>query len=158
MGTILTPTHKGIMSSSLPLYYPLVPTQVRNKEDIVGELVCNLITSKLGIVLDYKNGNVTILDSTGETLAPITHVAIVNEEKPLDGKTVCFTGAASIERRYLICLVEIAGGTVHSSVRTNTDYLVVADGASWTSKTRTAKQRGIDVINFSTFHALLQPK
>jgi DNA ligase (NAD+) len=58
---------------------------------------------------------------------------------PLDGMTFCVTGVLSRPREEVHALIEQAGGTVHSSVKKGTAYLVVGEKVGQSKLTQAAK-------------------
>ena len=64
----------------------------------------------------------------------------------LNGKSFCFTGAASVPRKSLWRLAENSGGIVHKSCTKDTDYLVVADPSQLSLKIQKAIKNGTKLI------------
>ena len=69
----------------------------------------------------------------------------------LNGKSFCFTGAASMPRKELWALVEKNGGIVHESMKKDTDYLVLADVNSTSSKAVKARKQGTNLLSEDDF-------
>lgn len=69
----------------------------------------------------------------------------------LCGKSFCFTGAASMPRKELWALVEKNGGVVHESIKKDTDYLVLADVNSTSSKAVKARKQGTTLLSEDDF-------
>ena len=69
----------------------------------------------------------------------------------LGGKSFCFTGAASMPRKELWALVEKNGGIVHESMKKETDYLVLADVNSTSSKAVKARKQGTTLLSEDDF-------
>ncbi len=69
----------------------------------------------------------------------------------LTGKSVCFTGAASMPRAKLEAMVVAAGGEVKKSVGKTTTYLVLADPSSTSSKAQAARKLGTLLISEEDF-------
>ena len=86
-------------------------------------------------------------------------VEIIEEEKAessnnsLNGKSFCFTGAMKNKRKDLESKVLDFGGIVHDSIKKNplTDYLVVADINSTSSKAVAARKLGVLLISEDDF-------
>ncbi len=66
---------------------------------------------------------------------------------PLGRKTFCITGSHSRPRKELQAMIEAAGGLVVSGVAKDTDYLVIADPASTSSKAQKARRYGTTLID-----------
>ena len=74
----------------------------------------------------------------------------------LTGKNFVFTGKLKgLTRAEASALVFARGGTVQSSVRNNTDYLVFADDAKNTNKSNDARQKGISVLTEEEFSDMI---
>ena len=69
----------------------------------------------------------------------------------LGGKSFCFTGAASRPRKELWELVEKNGGIVHESMKKDTDFLVLADPNSTSSKAQKARKQGTNLLSEDDF-------
>ncbi|MBO7692284.1 MAG: hypothetical protein J6T10_06575 [Methanobrevibacter sp.] len=69
----------------------------------------------------------------------------------LGGKSFCFTGAASRPRKELWALVEKNGGVIHESIKKDTDYLVLADVNSTSSKAVKARKQGTNLLSEDDF-------
>lgn len=69
----------------------------------------------------------------------------------LGGKSFCFTGAASRPRKELWALVEKNGGVIHESIKKDTDYLVLADVNSTSSKAVKARKQGTNLLSEEDF-------
>jgi DNA ligase (NAD+) len=69
----------------------------------------------------------------------------------LGGKSFCFTGAASRPRKELWALVEKNGGIVHESMKKDTDFLVLADPNSTSSKAQKARKQGTNLLSEDDF-------
>lgn len=70
----------------------------------------------------------------------------------LSGKTFCFTGFRDKEKAKFI---EDNGGIYSNSLKTTTQYLVVKDINSTSSKIQTAKKRGVNVISIDELNLML---
>jgi DNA ligase (NAD+) len=80
---------------------------------------------------------------------------MVNIENPFAGKKVVFTGALNIKRAEAQKMVIDVGGECPSSLSKDTDYLVIADSDSTSSKATKAKSYGTKIINEENFFKLL---
>lgn len=69
----------------------------------------------------------------------------------LNGKSFCFTGAASRPRKELWGMVENNGGVVFEGVKSGLDYLVMADPNSKSGKAEKARKMGITLISEDDF-------
>lgn len=77
-------------------------------------------------------------------------------QKPLSGKSFCFTGELiSMKRAEAEKLVRAAGGMVRSSVTKDLSFLVTNDPGSGSEKNRKAREYGIPVISEKEFLAML---
>lgn len=88
----------------------------------------------------------------------LTYITIKNPEPKkvvtggvLGGKSFCFTGAASRPRKELWALVENNGGVIHESIKKDTDYLVLADVNSTSSKAVKARKQGTNLLSEDDF-------
>lgn len=77
--------------------------------------------------------------------------ASIDLDSKLEGKHYCFTGAASIPRKQLWQMVIDNGGVVDESVKSDTDFLVVADPTSNSGKVQAARKKGVEVISEEEF-------
>lgn len=73
----------------------------------------------------------------------------------LSGKKVVFTGALSMKRNEAQQMVISVGGECPSSISKDTDYLVMADPTSGSSKTKKALDYGITIISEADFMELM---
>lgn len=69
----------------------------------------------------------------------------------LGGKSFCFTGPAQRKRSELWKIVEKNGGIVHESLKNTTDYLVMADKNSTSSKAEKARKNGTNMLSEDEF-------
>ena len=74
----------------------------------------------------------------------------------LNGKSFCFTGAAKLTRRELFILVEDNGGITRDTVSRGTDYLVLADPKSTSTKADKARSYGITLISEEDFMYMVE--
>lgn len=75
----------------------------------------------------------------------------VNTNGVLAGKSFCFTGAASRPRKELWSMVEKNGGVIHEGIKKDTEFLVLADPNSTSSKAVKARKQGITLISEDDF-------
>jgi DNA ligase (NAD+) len=73
---------------------------------------------------------------------------------PLSGKSFCVTGTLSRPREEVHDRIRAAGGTVHTSVKKGTNYLVAGDKVG-AAKSAKARSRGVAVIDEAGLDALL---
>ncbi|MBF0526466.1 MAG: hypothetical protein HQK56_15395 [Deltaproteobacteria bacterium] len=73
---------------------------------------------------------------------------------PLQGKSVVFTGAAPIGRKELTELLESNGVKVQSSVNRTTEYLLVEDANTNSSKAVKARSLGVKIVSYADALAL----
>ena len=69
----------------------------------------------------------------------------------LNGQSFCFTGAASRPRKELWELVEKNGGVVDETMKKTTNFLVLADPNSTSSKAQKARKQGTTLISEEDF-------
>lgn len=85
----------------------------------------------------------------------LKHIQILVPKAPvagsLGGKSFCFTGAAARPRKELWGLVEKNGGTVDENMKKTTDFLVLADPNSTSSKAVKARKQGTTLISEEDF-------
>ena len=85
----------------------------------------------------------------------LKHIQILVPKAPvagsLGGKSFCFTGAAVRPRKELWSLVEKNGGTVDENMKKTTDFLVLADPNSTSSKAVKARKQGTTLISEEDF-------
>lgn len=74
-----------------------------------------------------------------------------NTGNPFSGKKVVFTGALNIKRKDAQTLVKSVGGECPSSLSKDTDYLVMADVNSTSSKANKARSYGTEILSEDQF-------
>ena len=124
--------------------------KIKNHEDFICEGVGDSTALKL------FNGLAALEKDMLETLR---FVEIIEEEKvesssnSLNGKSFCFTGAMKNKRKDLEAKVIDFGGIVHDGIKKNplTDYLVIADINSTSSKAIAARKLGVSLISEENF-------
>lgn len=127
------------------------------RNDLVCEGVGEITANKL------KEGLEALYSDMEETLK---YVTIIEEKTStvasgkLNGKSFCFTGAASRPRKELQKMVLDNGGVVHDAIKKSplTDYLVIADVNSTSSKAVSARKLGVNLISEEDFLRLLSHK
>jgi len=148
--------------------------------DSIGEKVVQKIIEAKGIstfddFFKLKNHFEYVCDGVGELTAwkfyegirnlesdmreTLKFVEIIEEEKvesssnSLNGKSFCFTGAMKNKRKDLEAKVLDFGGVVHDGIKKNplTDYLVIADPNSTSSKAVAARKLGVNLISEDDF-------
>jgi NAD-dependent DNA ligase len=79
--------------------------------------------------------------------------------RSLAGKTFCQTGSMSISRDDMQQLIAAVGGTVHTAVKSNTNYLIVPNDPSFRkgSKYNEAVKRGTTVLTEQDFCEMIFP-
>lgn len=141
----------------------------------VGEKVIENIISSYGFktLEDLINAKSFVCDGVGDVISnklvaglkalksdmkkTIEFVTIKNVAKKktaggsLNGKSFCFTGAASRPRKELWELVEKNGGIVHESMKKDTQFLVLADPNSTSSKAQKARKQGTNLLSEDDF-------
>jgi len=105
---------------------------LKKKADVIEQLFANGITIKEAVKMGSKGS---------------TH--------PLSGKSVVFTGKLSLVRKEAQAMVESVGGSCPSSISQDTDYLVIADPTSTSSKAQKARKWGINLIGEAEFLAMM---
>lgn len=80
---------------------------------------------------------------------------ITTSSGPLSGKSFCITGATSKPRKALEKLIMDAGGVVKSSVGVGLSFLVTNDADTGSSKMKSAKKHGTDVISEAQLYGLM---
>lgn len=73
---------------------------------------------------------------------------------PLEGKSFCVTGKLSLAREAIHDQIKAAGGTIHTSVKQGTTYLVAGDKVGAT-KLNKAKKLGVEVLTEADLTELL---
>jgi DNA ligase (NAD+) len=124
--------------------------KIKNHKDFICEGVGDSTALKL------FNGLAALGQDMLETLR---FVEIIEEEKvesssnSLNGKSFCFTGAMKNKRKDLEAKVIDFGGIVHDGIKKNplTDYLVIADINSTSSKAVAARKLGVNLISEDNF-------
>ena len=160
--------------SSVKLQYGLRNGKIISIWDLNEEdrgLKCNCICPNCGMELQAKLGsgkkqrhfshnnancNVAIAQ---QTALHMLAKEIIEEEKvesssnSLNGKSFCFTGAMKNKRKDLEAKVLDFGGIVHDGIKKNplTDYLVIADINSTSSKAIAARKLGVNLISEDNF-------
>lgn len=82
--------------------------------------------------------------------------AIAEPVNLFKGAGIVFTGALSLTREYYEKLVALFGGDFQSSVTKKTEYLVMADKHSQSSKAVKARAQGVKLINEQEFLDLIR--
>lgn len=96
----------------------------------------------------------------GDMIQTCGYVEILDEEEKetvegnLSGYSFCFTGASSKPRKELWKMVEENGGIIHESCKKDTDYLVMADVNSTSTKAQKARKNGTKLITEEEFYSL----
>ena len=124
--------------------------KIKNHRDFICDGVGDLTASKL------FDGLISFGEDMLETLK---FIEIIEEEKvessnnSLNGKSFCFTGAMKNKRKDLESKVLDFGGIVHDNIKKNplTDYLVIADINSTSSKAVAARKLGVNLISEDDF-------
>ena len=80
--------------------------------------------------------------------------AEVASDGPLKNLSFCVTGVLSRKREDVHAAIRAAGGTVHDSVKANTNYLVIGEKVG-KSKLDAAKKRGAKVIDEKALDAMI---
>jgi NAD-dependent DNA ligase len=81
---------------------------------------------------------------------------VVEPEENLKGKSFVFTGALEHTRSYYKTVVEMSGGTFSGSVSNKTDYLVVADKNTTSTKAQKARALGVTLLSEHEFLELIR--
>jgi DNA ligase (NAD+) len=76
----------------------------------------------------------------------------------LTGKSFCLTGAMSMPRKEIEKLIEAAGGTFESGVKSGLTYLVQADPESTSSKSEKANKLGVKILAEADLWKMLNSK
>ena len=113
--------------------------------DGVGEVISNKLVAGLKVLKNDMKKTAQFV--TIKAAAPKKTVS----GGKLGGKSFCFTGAASMPRKELWALVEKNGGVVHESIKKDTDYLVLADVNSTSSKAQKARKQGTNLLSEDDF-------
>jgi DNA ligase (NAD+) len=82
--------------------------------------------------------------------------AAVASEGPLKDLSFCVTGVLTRKREDVHAAIRAAGGAVHDSVKTNTNYLVIGEKVG-KSKLDAAKKHGAKVIDEAALDAMITP-
>lgn len=91
-----------------------------------------------------------------DELSQIVEIAEVKEiNGVLSGKSFCVTGTLSKKRKEVQEDIKNAGGTIHSSVKKDTTYLVAGDNVG-ANKTDKARKYGVEVIDEEQLKELLK--
>lgn len=125
--------------------------------DFVNAKESDLVCEGVGEITARKlyDGLRALYGDMGVTLRYIE----IEEEKEktvsgsLNGKSFCFTGAASRPRKELFQMVTDNGGIIHDGIKKKplTDYLVIADTNSTSSKAVAARKLGVTLISEEDF-------
>ena len=113
--------------------------------DGVGEVISNKLVAGLKVLKsDMKKTEQFVTIKAAATKKTVS-------DGSLGGKSFCFTGAASMPRKELWALVEKNGGVVHESIKKDTDYLVLSDVNSTSSKAQKARKQGTNLLSEDDF-------
>lgn len=79
--------------------------------------------------------------------------------KPLGGRSFCQTGSMSISRAQMDQLITVCGGSLHSVIKSSTNYLIVPNGPEFRkgSKYKAALDQGVTVITEDEFCGMILP-
>jgi DNA ligase (NAD+) len=74
---------------------------------------------------------------------------------PLSGKTFCITGATSKPRKAVEKIIMDAGGVAKGSVGAGLSFLVTNDPDTGSSKMKSAKKHGVEVISEADLYRMI---
>lgn len=115
----------------------------------------NHLSSVQGVGESRELSAIDFIDENLEMMYDLEKYVTIKENKSkcllLDNLKFCFTGAATVPREKLFAIAEENGGIVKSSVTKDTDYLVMADPNSNSTKAQKAKKYGTKVISETEF-------
>lgn len=130
--------------------------------DFVNAKESDLICEGVGEITARKlyDGLRALYGDMGVTLRNVTieEDEVQESSGVLNGKTFCFTGAASRPRKELFQMVQDNGGIIHDGIKKKplTDYLVIADINSTSSKAVAARKLGVTLISEDDFVAMCE--
>jgi len=138
----------------------------------VGKLLANKYNTYDKVLMGLQNDSLTDIKGIGETTAlKLKSNNFIHEMKKLheyieikeetfttnnNCLTFVITGKFSQPRSVLEKMIEQAGHKVASAISKNTNYLVISDLSSTSSKTKKAKQLGIPMIDDKQLENILQ--
>lgn len=146
VGRRLAQHYKGVLQ--------LLATVSQNKiEELIGIDGIGETTAK-ALCSDRAIGT---LASLSAYIKPIAYDTEANNtaDGVLAGKTVVLTGKMAHPRDYYVALIEKAGGKEGKSVTSKTDYLVIQDVNSSSSKAKKARELGTVFISPEDLEAML---
>lgn len=116
----------------------------------------------VGDVLAHDYAEFFSREDNKQTLGELLSVLTLDESyeaagSALEGKTFVITGSLEHygNRKELKAEIEAEGGKVAGSVSANTDYLITNDPNSGSSKNRTARELGVEIINEEQIREML---
>jgi len=105
-------------------------------------------------IVDGLQNMETIID---DLLNYVTVLDVVEQSGGLDGKKFCFTGDFECGgKAELKQMVENNNGIVKSSITKDLDYLVQSDPDSTSSKSKKAKDRGVQILGETEFLIMME--
>jgi len=83
-------------------------------------------------------------------VAPVVALAVTTSVLKMNvaGRSFVMTGAGPAPRGELAAQIKAAGGIIHESVSAKTDYLIMADKTSVTSKAKKAQSAGTKLLSY----------
>jgi NAD-dependent DNA ligase len=135
--------------------------------DYVGTLIA--LARRDGVVTDRERADLLLvaealgIEAVQDLLdRPMRTAAGGLEDRPLEGKTVCFTGALTchfegevVTRDLAHELAESAGMVIAPRVTKKLDMLVVADPDSLSGKARKAREYGVRIVAETAFWSMI---
>ncbi len=130
--------------------------------------ICNAqeyeLTKIKGIEITTARAILKGIQKKTEVITALMDVGIIVKKKqevkkggnPFTKKKVVFTGALSIKRKEAQDMVKNVGGECPGSLSKNTDFLVIADPNSNSTKAQKARKFGTKLINEATFLEMIK--
>ena len=122
-------------------------TAIKGIEITTARAILKGLQKKVKVILGLSYSGITIKEK---------NKMAKGKENALTGKKVVFTGALEIKRAEAQKMVMEVGGECPSSLSKTTDYLVIADPDSTSSKAQKARKFGTKLISESEFTKLVR--
>jgi DNA ligase (NAD+) len=113
--------------------------KVPNVGEVTARQVLEGLESRRQSILDLA----AVLDVKGPALGPMS------------GKSFCITGSTSRPRKAIEKMIMDSGGVSKGSVGAGTSFLVTNDPDTGSSKMKSAKKHGVDVISEADLYRMM---
>jgi len=123
-------------------------SNIKGIGDITADAIIKGIVKKQDVIKELFGVGITIKEKKKMTNQ--------NQSNQFTGKKVVFTGALNIKRKEAQSMVENVGGSCPDSLGKDTDYLVIADPNSTSSKAQKARNYGTTLLSEEQFMEMIK--